>query len=313
MGWIIVSVLVAVCTAGCIATLFVAPGTDKSEAKLWAGGIGLAVLVGWAVISGIISYNRVGQLQVGLVYNYSGTLAHATGHGNQWIAPWQSLKTENIGLQKEEFFLDENSAAVSADQQAIYADVQLNYEVEPSDVVALYKVVGPSWKDVLLEGRMLQDFKQVTSTFTAAQITTHRAQLRADAKRAMVGELQKYGIKVVDVLIKNLSYSAAYRDAIQQKTIQVQKALQAQAKVAQATAEANQAIATAKGKAQSNLLVAQAQAKALALKGKALHENPEVLQLEAIDKLNPHASVVICTGTGSGNCPSFLGQTAAGK
>ena len=29
-------------------------------------------------------------------------------------------------------------------------------------------------------------------------------------------------------------------------------------------------------------------------------------QLEAIDKLNPKASVIICTGTGSGNCPSFL-------
>jgi hypothetical protein len=32
------------------------------------------------------------------------------------------------------------------------------------------------------------------------------------------------------------------------------------------------------------------------------------LNLEAIDKLNPNAQVIICTGSGKGNCPSFLPQ-----
>ena len=40
-----------------------------------------------------------------------------------------------------------------------------------------------------------------------------------------------------------------------------------------------------------------------------VHANPEVLQLEAIDKLSPNASVIICTAT---SCPSFLPQ-ATGK
>jgi regulator of protease activity HflC (stomatin/prohibitin superfamily) len=72
----------------------------------------------------------------------------------------------------------------------------------------------------------------------------------------------------------------------------VQAALQAQAKVAQAKAEAQQAIEQARGEAQ-----------AIALRGRALRNNPEVLRLEAIDKLNPNAQVVICTGT---TCPAFL-------
>lgn len=315
MGWIIVTILFALITAG---ALIVVLGSNVTPTRLGAAGTAAAAFVVWVIISVVMSVHSVGQLQVGLVYSFSGKLDHSTGSGQiVWLDPWQHIKTENIGLQSIEFNLDENNSAVSQDQQQIFGDIQLNYEVEPANVVNLYKTVGSGWKNILLEGRTLQDFKQVTSTYTAAQITTERAELRADTRTLMQKELQPYGIKVVDVLIKNLGYSSAYRDAITAKTIQVQKSLQAQAKVAQSTAQAEQAVAIAKGKAESNLVIAEAQAKAIALKGKAIHDNPDVLKLEAIDKLNPQASIVICSGPGDDNCPSFLPTqataTAKGK
>jgi cytochrome c-type biogenesis protein CcmH/NrfG len=95
-----------------------------------------------------------------------------------------------------------------------------------------------------------------------------------------------------DVFVNNVGYSEAYTNAIEAKQVQVQAALAAQAKVAQARAEAEQAVAQAKGEAE-----------AISLRGKALHNNPEVLRLEAIDKLNPNDQVIICTGQ---TCPSFL-------
>lgn len=303
MAWVVITVLLLIALAVGV-LVFIFGNTDTRLITVAAAVVGVVV---WAVITVAISYNRVGQLQVGLVYNFTGTLQKSVGHGSTWLSPWQHLVTENIGLQKEEFTLDSSNSAVSQDQQSIFGDIQLNYEVEPQDVVQLYKTVGPSWKVILLEGRMLQDFKQVTSTYSAAEITTHRAQLRADTRLSMQKELAPYGIKVVDVLLKNLSYSKAYEDAITQKTIQVQRSKQAEAKVLQAKAEADQAIATARGKAASNLLVAQAAAKALDVKGAAIRRNPDVLKLEAIDKLNPNASVIICTG----NCPSFLPSAAS--
>lgn len=303
MGWIVITILFFIVTAGAIVVVF---GATERATRLAAIGAAACAIVVWIVVSFAMSVHTVGQLQVGLVYNFSGTLQHSTGHGVIWVAPWQHVKTENIGLQSVEFSLDQDNAAVSQDQQQIFGDIQLNYEVEPTDVVHLYKTVGSSWKEVLLESRMLQDFKQVTSTYTAAQITTERAALRSDTRTLMQKELAPYGIKVVDVLIKNLGYSADYRAAVTQKTIQVQKALQAKAKVAQAQYEADQAVATAKGKAESNLVVAEAQAKAITLKGKAIKNNPDVLKLEAIDKLNPQASIVICSGPGNDNCPAFL-------
>src|SRR6266508_1526288 len=81
--------------------------------------------------------------------------------------------------------------------------------------------------------------------------------------------------------------------AIEKKLVQRQAAQQAEAKVAQATAEANQKIAAARG-----------EAKSIELEGKALHNNPEVLRLRAINTLNPKAQVIFCN---SGDCPSILG------
>jgi regulator of protease activity HflC (stomatin/prohibitin superfamily) len=207
-------------------------------------------------------------------------------------APWQHIKTENVAIQKDVFVFDQSSSAVSKDQQPITATLVVNYQVEPENVVNLYKRVGPAWKTVLLDGRVPQDFKETTAQFTSPQITLNRPALRKITLSRLRRELSTYDIRVVDVFVNNVGYSEAYTNAIEAKQVQVQAALAAQAKVAQARAEAEQAVAKAKGEAE-----------AISLRGKALHNNPEVLRLEAIDKLNPNAQVIICTGQ---TCPSFL-------
>jgi regulator of protease activity HflC (stomatin/prohibitin superfamily) len=153
---------------------------------------------------------------------------------------------------------------------------------------------------VLLDGRVPQDFKETTAQFTSPEITLNRPALRKITVRRLREELGQYDVRVVDVFVNNVAYSTAYTNAIESKQVQVQQALQAQAKVAQSKAEAEQAIAKARGDAES-----------IALKGRALRNNPQVLQLESIDKLNPNAQLIICTGT---TCPSILpGNLVQGK
>jgi regulator of protease activity HflC (stomatin/prohibitin superfamily) len=137
-----------------------------------------------------------------------------------------------------------------------------------------------------------QDFKETTAQFTSPEITLNRPALRKITVGRLREELGRYDVRVVDVFVNNVAYSRAYTDAIESKQVQVQQALEAQAKVAQSKAEAEQAIAKARGDAES-----------IALKGRALRNNPQVLQLESIDKLNPNAQLVICTGN---TCPSIL-------
>lgn len=298
MAWIILTILLLI--AGGI-SLTIGLGADKTspsgdETRIWGVGIALVCAVLWLGLSVFMSLHTVGQRQVGIVYNFSGTITGKVDPGIAWTMPWQHIKKENVGLQREEFDLDASNAAVSQDQQAIYAKLTLNYQVEPSKVVDLFKTVGPAWKLTLLDSRVLQDFKEVTSGFTAAQITTNREALRQQTKERLIAELSKYDIRVVDVFVKNLDYTQGYKDAINAKNVQVQKSLQADAKVAQARAEGEQILAIAEKQAHANKVLSASL-------------TPELIRLKAIEKLNPRATVVICTGN---TCPSFLPGTLTG-
>jgi prohibitin 2 len=296
VAWLVLTVIFGIVGIGGVVW---ARGATVGNSRFAGAAVAGGAVIAWLVLTFFLSLHTVGQREVGIVYNFSGTIAGKKSPGVVVTAPWQHIKTENIAIQKEIFAFDSSNSAVSKDQQPITATLVVNYQVEPNDVINLYKRVGPTWKTVLLDGRVPQDFKETTAQFTSPQITLNRPALRKITLARLRRELAQYDIRVVDVFVNNVGYSQAYTDAIEAKQVQVQAALQAQAKVAQAQAEAQQAVAKAKGEAE-----------AISLRGKALRNNPEVLRLEAIDKLNPNASVVICTGN---TCPSFLPTALTGK
>jgi prohibitin 2 len=294
MAWLIVTVILGIIGGIALTVAVMAPRDTETSGGTRLGGFviaGLCILV-WLVVTVGLSVHTVGQRQVGVVKNFSGTITGKVDPGVAWTAPWQNIARENTGIQREEFDLGQGNSAVSQDQQPVYARITLNYQVLPQDVIGLYKRVGPSWKATLLDSRVLQDFKEVTSEYTAQEITTKREDLRKKTRQRLEAELGQYDIRVVDFFVKNIDYSQAYANAIDAKNRQVQASLQAEAKVSQARAEADQKIAKARGEAE-----------AIILKGRALAAHPEVLRLTAIEKLNPKASIVICTGN---TCPAFL-------
>lgn len=315
MTWIGFAVALSIAGSLCF---FLAP------AKAYAyGGAGAAAVL-LVVITVAMSVHSVGQTQVGIPYSVSGTISGSPKPpGLVWIAPWESLKRESVAVTKDTYLFTGDNKAVSKDQQPITATVVINYQVTPTDVIGLLKSVGPNWKTVLLDGRVPQDFKETTATFTSPQITQERPRLRTDTLARLKSELcpdtpaKPWCINVVDVFVSNVGYSEEYTKAIEAKQVQVQQSQRAKAKVAQAQYEADQAVATAKGEARSTLVKAQADARALALKGKAIQDHPGILSLEAVDKLNSHATVIFCSSTssstGSGTCPSFLPQGTSGR
>jgi prohibitin 2 len=284
MIWLILSIVSAAAGVG---AYFFTTGLYRIFVPI---GVGAA----WVILTIALSLHTVGQRQVGIVQSFSGTIGNNyKSAGVVFTAPWNHILTENIGIQKEVFTFDASNSAVSRDQQPIVATLVVNYQVEPANVIKLYKTVGPAWKTVLLDGRVPQDFKETTAQFSSPDITLQRPKLRKITLARLRAELGPYDIRVVDVFVNNVSYSPEYTAAIEAKLVQRQQAQQAQAKVAQATAEADQRIAAAKGEAQ-----------AIELEGKALRNNPEVLRLRAINALNPKAQVIFCN---TGDCPSILG------
>ena len=76
-----------------------------------------------------------------------------------------------------------------------------------------------------------------------------------------------------------------------------QKTIQRENEVAQVVAEANTKIEEARGDKESAILKAQGEAESLNIRGEALRKNPEVMQLEAINKWNGTLPQYMAGGT----------------
>lgn len=283
MTWLVLTVLFAV--VGTVGLGVGITGTTSTSKLSGYATTGCCIVL-WLILTAAFSVHGVGTKKVGLVYNFAGVLSDETkSPGIVWTPPWSHIRTADVGIQREDFVLGPENAAVSKDQQPIYADLSLNYQVLPAQIVRLYKNVGSQWKQTLLDSRVLQDFKEVTATFTAAEITTKRDELRKETVERLQKELQPYDIGVTGFFVKNLGYTHEYRAAINAKNVQVQKALQAQAKILQSEAEAKQAIAVAEGKAKANRL-------------QSASLTPQVLMQHAIESINPKVAIIYCP-TGS--------------
>lgn len=294
MGWIILTVILGITFWGGLIWWGVTrnPAEGQPRVAWWGMATAITSAAVWIVASAAMSVHTVGQRQVAIVYNFSGTIAGKKDAGvvNTW--PWQHVKKENIGIQHDEWVFDERNSAVSIDQQKITAVISVNYQIDPAQVVDLYKRVGASWKSIIIDARVPQVFKETTATYTTPELTAKREKLRIDTKERLTTELSPYDIKVVDVFVRNLGFSQSYTDAIEQKQKQVQDAQRAQAKVAQVEAEARQKVALADGDAKANIARARGEATANKLRQRSLTKL--LVQQQAIEKLNPNVQVIIC-------------------
>jgi prohibitin 2 len=303
MGWIFLTVLASVLVIACLVFYFWAKGRDQALAEAGRGTEGAlppnvalggiaAVVALWLLITLFMMVKTVGEREIGIVYNFTGTIAGKKEKGWVTIAPWQRMEKANVAIQHTEYDFVGNNSAVSKDQQDIFANLAVNYQLNAETVLDLYRRVGPNWKEIIVQARVPQVFKEVTSTMNTPEITERREALRSQTREKIAAELRPYDIEIVDVFITNLGFSNLYSQAIEEKQKQVQDALRAEARVRQVEAEARQKVAEAEGEAKSNVARAKGEAQANRLRRQSL--TPALIQWEAIQKLNPKVTMIVC-------------------
>jgi prohibitin 1 len=273
------------------------PADAPSSYHLVGWGLAGAVVVLWLFASGWMMFKNIGEREVAIVYNFSNTITGKRDKGLATIMPWEHIDKENVGIQHEEWAFvrhpdGTDNAAVSKDQQKVFANLAVNYQINAANVVDLYKRVGPNWKSIIIDARVPQVFKEVTATYQTQNITANREQLRSQTRDRLQQELQPYDIDVIDVFVTNLGFSKVYTDSIEAKQKQVQDAQRAQAKVDQIKAEADQKFEAAAGERRANVERARGEAIANRLRRQSL--TAALIQWEAIQKLNPNVQIIVC-------------------
>lgn len=313
MLWIF-SIIVAVAVCGGIFLLGrqlrreAKPATPEADRGLLVQVAAVALFVVWTGLHTAFAVTRqVEAGHVAIVYQF-GEIVGQRGEGLQFIAPWQTTRTESIQVQRRTF---ESLNAFSAETQDVFIVATVNYSVSPTAVQQLYRTVGPNWFDTLVQARINNFFKEDVVQYETVDVAPNRENIRSSVRQKLANALEPFSITVNDLLIDDIDFQPDFKLAIEQKQIATQDALREEERIRQRQAEAEQAVAVAEGEGQAIEIRAEAQAEANRLIGQSLSQ--EVIQFTAVQNLSDNIQIaLIPSGAGILVDPATLvGTTTA--
>jgi regulator of protease activity HflC (stomatin/prohibitin superfamily) len=215
---------------------------------------------------------------------------HSFSEGIHGINP---LTTTVYHLDARIQKLTVKASATSSDLQTVKSTVALNYRVDSSRVLELYRDIGIEYETTIIRPCLQESIKTVTARYTAEELVSSRQKVKDEILSIVTATLNESNLLVTDLSVENFEYSEAYADAIERKQVAEQAAQEAKNDLDRIRVEAEQVEAEAMGfaaatlareKASSEamLIRAEAEAKALEVQGKYLTQ--DLIRLRSIEK-----------------------------
>jgi regulator of protease activity HflC (stomatin/prohibitin superfamily) len=322
----VIGFLIGLCALGVVAGAVLA-GLNATRGRKARPGIVLAVAAFVGVL--IMAPLNAGLVliqpnEIGVVFRQTASgdraLLEPLQSGLKWVVPFvdqvivydagqQSVTmaggaTEDYTQQGME---GQYSAvrAISKDGQIIFLDVTVIFRIDPTKINAIHR----SWRDTYAEGFIVpqtrSEVRNAVSSYGAEEIYSgQRAALETEVAESLRAAIATEGFLLTDFLVRDISFSQQFAEAIEQKQIAEQQAQQAERRVEQARQEAEQArveaqgradaaVIAAEGEAESITIRAQAEAEALRLINEQLSQNPLLIQWRYIDELGEDVRLII--------------------
>ena len=157
--------------------------------------------------------------------------------GFHFKAPWQKIVKMNNQEQRAEFTLE----AFSADIQQVNVRGSINYNIDKSTAMTLYREVGTGYAKTLITPRLNENVKAVFSRYDAEDLISKRDILSSEILEMMKENMEGYGINILSVSIEDVDFTDAFTNAVEAKQVATQNKLKAQTEQEQATMEAKAA------------------------------------------------------------------------
>lgn len=178
-----------------------------------------------------------------------------------------------------------NVHSYSRDQQPAVIKLSINYRMNPAEVAKIYEDYGSEENMVarLLDPRANQELKTVFGRFNAVTAIQERERLNSEVFN-VVNAAVKGPVTIESIQIENIDFSDAYEKSIEERMlaeVEVQKVKQ---NWEREKVQADIVETKAKAEAKAIRLRGDADAAAIDAKGKALRNNPALVQLVQAEK-----------------------------
>ncbi|EAA2149429.1 SPFH/Band 7/PHB domain protein [Salmonella enterica] len=255
---------------------------------IFAAVIALSVLALSGCERATVPAGYVG-VKVDLYGDEKGVQQSEVGVGKYWLTWNEEIYQFPTFNQLHNY--DQPFTFQTADSMDVKARIGVEYYVDPEKVTKIFQTYRKG-VDEITEVNLRQNISDALINHSGKMNINSLAaggktQLLEQVTQDLKSKLDPIGIKIVKLSwVSDLDYPQKVKESINAKIEATQRALLRENEIAQSKAEAQKAIEQARGEAESTMLRAKAESDAIALRGEALRSNPEVLQLEAINKWN---------------------------
>lgn len=189
----------------------------------------------------------------------------------------RSVETWNVKLQE----IKETAQVPSSEGLIVGLDSSLLFQVEPAQAPAIRKTIGRNFLEQLVVPYFRNGLRDVVAGYQVKNIysETGRREIANRLREFLVENLEPRGIRVVDVLLRDVKLPQKFRESIEMKLTAEQRVQQKQFELEQARKDAEIEIARAEGAAKAQEIVRSTLSDSYLqyLWIKTLNENPNVI------------------------------------
>jgi len=258
--------------------------------------IGLGVAAFILVILFFNSITRVGTGHVGVLTLFGRVTGEVLPEGMHLINP---LKSNNeMSIQTQE--IKESASVPSAEGLVMNLDTSLIYHIDPEKAADLYQKIGADYEKVVIEPNLRAAIREATASHSAnALYTGEREMVAKQIHDQLVDQLNKRGILVENVLLRDIQLPQTLKASIETKQQAEQEALAMNFRIKKKKQEAERKRIEAAGIRDFQQIVAQG-------------ISPQLLEWKGIEATENLAksgnSKIVVIGNSKNGLPLILGQ-----
>lgn len=209
---------------------------------------------------------------------------------------------------RSEVFSWDKMATYSKDQQPTELKLSVQLAIASTEALSIYSKYGTSVAQRAVFPAVEKAVKEVFGQYNAVNIVQNRAKLGVDLFNAVKDEITVPGIRIEAVNLQNVDFSDAYEKSIEARMlaeVEVERLKQNREReivnneIAVNAAKANADAVRAKADAEAYATQRRGEAEALAItaRGKALRDNPVLVELIQAEKWDGKLPVTMVPGS----------------
>jgi len=185
--------------------------------KFWVGIF--ILLIGIIVMCSSFEIIQTGEKGVVL---RMGNLTRTMEPGLNWKIPLaEKVITMNVKTQ----IIKSSEKAASNDMQDAFTEVAVNFNILDKNVKTVFIDVRNEYAETYVIPYIQESVKAVTAQYTAEELITKRADVKAGIDENLKLALAKVNLNVTNISITDFSFSTDFSKAIEDKVVEEQKAL----------------------------------------------------------------------------------------